>query len=288
LRSSLLSDYLPAHHVTLPLQARGFNDALREMVAKLVEHGEVRDPDELYSEIEKAGSRDIVEIDPDVSLPHFRTEAVDKLLVCLGIAREPVEGARIIALIIAPPEAATLYLQTVAALARFFEGRDVVKRLFEAQAPDEVASMPELANLKIRPHLTVHDLMTHGATTITPDMNARDAVDIMVRKKLRALPVVSAEGQVLGIVSEWDIMRALLPHIPSANSDIEEKQDEDEEYLVRDVMSRSVMCVSEEMGLAEAVNLMLNKKVEQTPVVKDAVFTGMLTRSDIIRKLFGR
>jgi len=104
---------------------------------------------------------------------------------------------------------------------------------------------------------------------------------------LRALPVVGDKGEVLGVVTEWEVMRALLPHIPRAGESAA-LDEEGEELTVREVMTRSVLCVSEDMGLEEAVNLMLNKKVEQLPVVRESSFSGMLTRSDIIRKLFAR
>jgi CBS domain-containing protein len=42
------------------------------------------------------------------------------------------------------------------------------------------------------------------------------------------------------------------------------------------------------MGLDEVANLMINKDVEQFPVVSEGKLTGFLSRADIIRKLFGR
>ena len=290
-----LSRYLSPDQISVPLRATTFRDALAEMVGKLVALGAVRDVPALEHALSAARGRDVVAIGRDVALPHFRTDSVDRLLVSLGVAPKPLDPGdsglevppRIIALVLAPPEAATLYLQTVAALARFFEGGDVVRRLYAARSPDDVANMPEFGMLKIRPQLTVRDLMTHGATTILPNTKARDAVDVMVRKRLRALPVVGEKMEVLGIVTEWDIMRALLPHIPRPGED-STLDDASEQLAVRDVMSRSVLCVSEDMGLEEAANIMINKRVEQCPVVREGVFTGMLTRSDIIRKLFAR
>jgi CBS domain-containing protein/mannitol/fructose-specific phosphotransferase system IIA component (Ntr-type) len=290
-----LSRYLSPDQISVPLRATTFRDALAEMVGKLVALGAIRDVPALEHALSAARGRDIVAIGRDVALPHFRTDSVDRLLVSLGVAPRPLDPGdsglevppRIIALVLAPPEAATLYLQTVAALARFFEGGDVVRRLYAATSPDDVAHMPEFGMLKIRPQLTVRDLMTHGATTILPNTKARDAVDVMVRKRLRALPVVGEKMEVLGIVTEWDIMRALLPHIPRPGED-STLDDASEQLAVRDVMSRSVLCVSEDMGLEEAANIMINKRVEQCPVVREGVFTGMLTRSDIIRKLFAR
>ena len=290
-----LSRYLSPDQITVPLRAHTFKDALAEMVGKLVAVGAVSDVPALEHALAAARGRDVVAIGREVALPHFRTDSVDRLLVSLGVAREPLDPGdsglevppRIIALVLAPPEAATLYLQTVAALARFFEGGDVVRRLHAATSAADVANMPEFGTLKIQPQLTVRDLMTHGATTISPATQARDAVDVMVRKRLRALPVVGEKMEVLGIITEWDIMRALLPHIPRPGED-STLDDASEQLAVRDVMSRSVLCVSEDMGLEEAANIMINKRVEQCPVVREGVFTGMLTRSDIIRKLFAR
>lgn len=290
-----LSQHLPVDHITVPLRAHTFKDALAEMVARLVSEGAIRDVPALEHALASARGRDVVSIGRDVALPHIRTDAVDHLLVSLGVAHEPLDqgesgldvAPRVIALVLAPPEAATLYLQTVAALARFFASGDVVHRLHEAKSPADVVDMPEFSALKIRPELTVRDLMTHDPTTVAPDTKARDAVDIMVQKRLRALPVVGEKGEVLGVLTEWEVMRALLPHIPRAGESTA-LDEESEELTVREVMTRSVLCVSEEMGLEEAVNLMLNKKVEQLPVVRESSFSGMLTRSDIIRKLFAR
>jgi CBS domain-containing protein len=102
--------------------------------------------------------------------------------------------------------------------------------------------------------------------------------------------VVGEKGEVLGIISEWDIMRALLPHVPrvSGEGDSDEGVMIPEQLRVREIMSRSVMCISEEMGIDEAAHTMINKDVEQFPVVSEGRLTGFLTRGDIIRKLFGR
>ena len=57
---------------------------------------------------------------------------------------------------------------------------------------------------------------------------------------------------------------------------------------VREIMTRSVLCVSEDLGVNEVASMMINKDVEQVPVVQAGAITGMVARVDIIRKLFGR
>jgi CBS domain-containing protein len=121
---------------------------------------------------------------------------------------------------------------------------------------------------------------------VTPATPVRDALDLMVQRRLRALPVVGDKQEVLGIISEWDIMRGLLPHVPRVGQDTGSAA-VPSTLKVKDIMSRSVLCISEELGLEEAANMMINKDVEQFPVTSEGKLTGFLTRGDIIRKLFG-
>ncbi len=292
-----LRQLLPREHIRVPLQATTLREALAELVRGLIERGVVHDHAVLDRFMTEARLRDIVAIGDDVVLPHFRTDAVDRLVVTLGVAPQSLDAfavgldirPRIVVLILAPPEAATLYLQTVSALARAFRRDGVFERVAAARSPDDVLALPELQELRIQPRLTVRDIMSHRVDAVTPDSPVRAAVDLMVRHRVRALPVVGEKREVLGIVSEWDIMRALLPEIPRAGG--EETGPEEaglQQLKVRDIMSRSVLCISEDMGVDEVANTMINKDVEQFPVVSEGKLTGFLTRGDIIRKLFGR
>ncbi len=83
-------------------------------------------------------------------------------------------------------------------------------------------------------------------------------------------------------------MRALLP-LPRADAerDADEPRAVTPQLSVRDVMNRSVLCVSEDLDLDEVVTTMVNKDLEVLPVVKDGALTGVVTRGEIVCKLFG-
>jgi CBS domain-containing protein len=132
--------------------------------------------------------------------------------------------------------------------------------------------------------LTVRDIMVR-VDAVSPDLPVRAAVRLMVQKRLRALPVVGDKQEVLGVLSEWDVMRAILPQVPRTETVVFTDL-EDSELRVRDIMTRSVLCISEDLSLDEAANMMLNKNVEQFPVVNEGKLSGLLTRGDIIRRLF--
>ncbi|HUF50287.1 MAG TPA: CBS domain-containing protein [Longimicrobiales bacterium] len=290
-----LLELLPRAHIVAPLRADTLRTALSELVAALAANDAIRDVAAVERGLNGPRARDIVAAGPDVVLPHYRTNAVDRLVVALGIAPAGLDARdlgldhrpRIVAVILAPTEAATLYLQAVAALARLFQDRSVVERMTAATSADDVLRAADLAGMKLQPRLTVRDIMTHSGQSVTPATTVRDAVDLMVRRRLRALPVVGEKQEVLGIISEWDIMRGLLPQIPRAGQTAPAESPADT-LRVKDIMTRSVLCISEELGLEEAANMMINKDVEQFPVTREGKLTGFLTRSDIIRKLFGR
>ncbi|HUF12178.1 MAG TPA: CBS domain-containing protein [Longimicrobiales bacterium] len=292
-----LQELLSPEHIVLPLEGATLREALDQMLDRLEQRGLVRDASAIRRLLAETRMRDVVALGPDVVLPHFRTDAVAGLTMAIGVAREPIRVAdapglepRIVILILAPREAATLYLQTVSTITRMLEEPGVVERLAAATTPAEIIAMPELAAARIQPRLTVGHIMSHRVWSVSPDQSAREAVDLMVRRRVAALPVVGEKAEVLGIVTDRELMSALLPQIPRAGDEAGSpgRATALRETRVRDIMSRSVLCIAEEMGLNEVATLMINKDVEQVPVVSDGRLVGMLTRSDIIRKLFGR
>jgi CBS domain-containing protein len=293
-RAIQLVDLLPVEHISAPLAATTLRDALAELVTRLDRSGALGDAAAVERGLNEPRVRDIIFAGPDVVLPHYRTGAVERLVVALGVAPDGLDAAeygferrpRVVALILAPHEAATLYLQTVSALARLLRSQATVDRMAQADSPEAVLQAADIDALRLQPRLTVRDIMSHSIYAVTPVTPVREALDLMVQRRLRALPVVGDKQEVLGIISEWDIMRGLLPHVPRAGQDTGAAA-VPPSLRVKDIMTRSVLCVSEDLGLEEAANMMINKDVEQFPVTSEGKLTGFLTRGDIIRKLFG-
>ncbi len=291
-----LRELLPREHIVAPLEAAGLHDGLHALVGRLRDAGAIARPEALEPLLEPDTElRGAVAIGPDVALPHFRTDAVDGLVLGIGVSPRPLDPTgtgldirpRIVALILAPADTAGMYLQTVSTLARFFRDEATTRRLVAARSPDEVLDIADAADLRIQPALTVRDLMTRGAPSLPPDAPLRDAIRLMVRDRAPLVPVVGDNGEVLGTVTDRDVMRALFPQMPRAGAeDIPAERRELQRVTVRDVMTRSVLCVSEDMGLEQVAAMLVNKDVPQLPVVNEGKLTGLLGRGDVIRKLF--
>jgi len=62
----------------------------------------------------------------------------------------------------------------------------------------------------LQSRVEVNEVMHRGAVTATPDMTIAQAADLMMRNHIGGLPVVGDAGQVLGIITESDVFRALV------------------------------------------------------------------------------
>jgi CBS domain-containing protein len=295
-----LTEVLLPEHVIAPLHADTFRGAVLELVQRLVDTGALEHPDRLERLTSEDRVRDVVHIGDRVLLPHLRTDAVDRLTVALGVSATPLHAApgvpesseQVVVLVLAPPAAANRYLQMVAAIARALRTDDVVDLLIRAGSPEQVLAIPEIHELVVQPRLTVRDIMTQRVYRVYPDTPVSELLDLMSRHDLKAVPVVGDKREVLGVVTDRDLLRFLLPEIvrlgTGERSDARPQERSIRDTPVREIMSRSVMCVSEDQGIAELVSIMVNKDVERLPVVGEGRLTGFMTRGDILRKLFGR
>lgn len=293
-----LSDLVSPDRVVLPLDQLPLAAAAWELVERLAATGAVADPEKLKLRVAEERGEDVVGLGDRAFLTHYRTDAVDELSVAIGVAPEPIsremgdaetQHARIVLLILAPPRLAALYLQTLGAFARLLANQDAVERILAARTPDELAALPDWRESELAPQLTVREIMAERPRTTRPSVPLHDAAREMARTRIGALPVVDGEGNLVGMLSERELMRDMLSNsaVFGGTTSRPTSALEQGRRTVREVMTRQVLCVSPDQPLAEVASLMANKDVERVPVVREGRLVGLLTRADIVRKLSG-
>ena len=115
---------------------------------------------------------------------------------------------------------------------------------------------------------------------VYPETPLSEVVDLMVRREVRALPVVGKNFEVLGIITSGDALSIVLRDRPG-----EEAGAPGEALAARDVMTRTVMCVSETQPLIDAARMVVSREVDQLPVVRGGQLIGLITREAILRAL---
>jgi CBS domain-containing protein/mannitol/fructose-specific phosphotransferase system IIA component (Ntr-type) len=293
-----LSDLLSPRRVVVPLPAATLEEGMRILVDACVADRRVGDPVRLDAAIRESWPEDTMSLGPHAWLPHFRTDAVPALVVALGIAPAPIAGARdggrdatreaadprMILLVVAPPREHAAYLQTVGAFARALSRPELAAALVAARSADEVLALPGLREVELEGQLLVRDLMRAIVTTLRPDDTLDEAARRLEAHGLTAIPVVGDAGQVVGLLSHRELLKALAPGFVqrvTAGAAPPGSQG----TRVRDAMARSVLCISEDQTLADAAHLLAKKDVDWVPVVKDGVLRGAVTRADLVQRL---
>jgi len=137
--------------------------------------------------------------------------------------------------------------------------------------------------------MKVQDLMTRDVTTVAPATSLRDAAGLLARKGISGLPVVSATGEVVGVLSEADIVvkaggevtrNRLLGWLLESDFGLEDKI---RAVTVGDAMSAPPVTISPKRPVHEAARLMVAENVNRLPVVDKGKLTGIITRADIVR-----
>ena len=119
--------------------------------------------------------------------------------------------------------------------------------------------------------MLVRNRMSGPAVTVRQDADFQKALALMQEKKLRRLPVVDDDGQLVGIIVERDLLVAAMRYLQSR-------------VEVGDLMTRNVVTVGPDADLNEVARTMLERKIGGLPVVEHGRLVGIVTESDIFRR----
>ena len=128
--------------------------------------------------------------------------------------------------------------------------------------------------------MNVSTIMTPKPATIRLTSTLREVLEMMDRVGCHHLPVLSADGHLIGIVSDRDCRTALnSPHT------MRERWQDDElinQLQARKIMTPAPIVVAPEAPVQEAARLMLKHHISCLPVMHDETLIGIITTTDIL------
>jgi acetoin utilization protein AcuB len=129
--------------------------------------------------------------------------------------------------------------------------------------------------------IRVKDCMSRSAATIHSDALVRGAIDMMKKRRIRHLPVVDRENNLVGIVTDRDLRQMVFDPV------VKERLGELVKLLatmtVRDVMTWGVVTVNPDSDIRHAARLMREQRIGSLPVVEGDRVVGIITETDVLR-----
>jgi len=141
------------------------------------------------------------------------------------------------------------------------------------------------------------DVMVCAVISVRPNARVEEVARTLLANRISAVPVIDEEGELVGIVSEGDLMRRAEAGTDRSRSwwleYLTGKQVLAAEYVkshshkVTDVMTRSVITATPETLLGEIAILLERNRIKRVPIVKNGKVVGIVSRANLLQALAG-
>ena len=118
--------------------------------------------------------------------------------------------------------------------------------------------------------LIVRQIMEDAVVTVSPTSKAMAVAELLSEHNFGSVPVVERDQTLRGLVTEFDLLKAV------------EQGKDLREVTVEEIMTRDVVTTTEDMPLMSLIHLLQERHLIPVPVVKDRRPIGMVARRDVI------
>jgi CBS domain-containing protein len=139
------------------------------------------------------------------------------------------------------------------------------------------------------------DIMVSPVITVGPDATVQDVADILVRNRISAVPVLSQQGKILGIVSEGDLLRRVESgtqrhrswwlELLTTKFTLRDEYVKSHSRKVTDVMTSDVLTVSPDTRLGDIASMLEKNGIKRVPVVTDGKLVGIVSRANLVQAI---
>lgn len=136
--------------------------------------------------------------------------------------------------------------------------------------------------------MTIERKISKNPVVAYNDMTAVDALRLMRKENIAKVPVLDREGNLVGVITEKDILKASLAD--EKNMSLLEMAYEVSNLTIDKLMTKEVITIGPNTSVEKAARLMITEDLSFLPVLEDQKLIGVLSRSDmfsILMDLFG-
>ena len=113
----------------------------------------------------------------------------------------------------------------------------------------------------------------HNVVTVAPKQTVGWVVKVLAQNRIGAVPVINDEGQLIGIISERDIIRGMSEHADAVLT-----------LPAEQLMTREVKTCSSEDQLVDLMEVMTLQRIRHLPVIQDGALHGIVSIGDVVKQ----
>jgi len=123
--------------------------------------------------------------------------------------------------------------------------------------------------------MLARDIMQCEVFTVREDQPVATLIDLMVQEHIHGCPVVDAQGELVGVVTQQDVFF----------SEVTRREAPPADMTVRDLMTSPAVSAEEETEIVGLGRMMQRLRIHRIPIVKDGKVTGIVSSLDLVGQL---
>ncbi len=239
---------------------------------------------------------------PGMAMPHARLEALDDIVVAMATSRDgvvydprkPESRVKLIVLTLAPKDAPGAYLQAISCLAKICLDPSTADVVASLPTAEQVWAFFDKGGMVLPDHLRARDVMDPVRVKLQEHDTLARAIDLFVRHKLNELPVVDGAGDLVGVVTTYELLRTSLPDYllwmedltPIMNlepfADVLRKESQ---TLLSQIMTTDYAVVEEEAPAIEVAREITRRRTNRAYVVHGKRLLGVASLEMFLNKI---
>jgi PTS system nitrogen regulatory IIA component len=200
-------------------QEKDRDQVLLDLLKQLACRRGIGNVDEAYQAVLARESDMPTIVAPGMAMPHARLDAIEDLVVGVATSREgivydsrqPDSRVKLMVLTLAPKSSPGAYLQAISSLARICQDPSTPEIIASLPTAEQVWSFFDKGGMVLPDHLRAADVMDPVQAKLQEHDTLERAIDLFVRHRLNELPVVDKDGDLIGVVSTYELLRVCLP-----------------------------------------------------------------------------
>jgi CBS domain-containing protein/PII-like signaling protein len=161
--------------------------------------------------------------------------------------------------------------------------------IYKGKMPMRLGMLAESSSEKLDAVLSAiasksaREVMATPVVAISQDQFVKDAVDLMLKKRVKRLPVLDEDGKLKGMLSRLDIFRTIMQEAPDWNAFKQQNITVNGVRTVSDIMRRDTHAVLPETPVDEIIRMIDSNDIQRVTVVdKEGRFLGLISDRDLL------
>ncbi len=236
-----------------------------------------------------------------IAIPHVRLNTIDDLMIGIATSKSGIiftdkePPVHIIILLLTPKEKPSLHLQVLSSLSKIILKDNIIDSIIAMNDSEDIWKFFNRENLNFPDYICAGDIMSPDPISLSEFQNLAEAIDLIVRKNISDVPVIDKEGDLVGVVTAYELLKVCLPDYILWIDDLSPiinfepfthiLQNESNTWLA-EIMSFDYAVVDEKDPAITVAKEITKHKSNQAYVLRDKKLVGVISIERFVNKIF--